>query len=115
MSCHFLKQLEGTTVSIWQEQCNSWSKDPGNVADPEKVCPRTGGWMTEAHLVSPAHIFFFFFGKTVMFLFPFKKFKERFLECLPSFSKIKGELSTGKAREISRFLYLGFNAPSTTS
>lgn len=58
---------------------------------------------------------FFFFGKTVMFLFPFKKFKERFLECLPSFSKIKGELSTGKAREISRFLYLGFNAPSTTS
>lgn len=58
MPCHFLKQLEGTTVSIWQEQCNSWSKDPGNVADPEKVCPRTGSWMTEAHLVSPAHIFF---------------------------------------------------------
>lgn len=64
-------------------------------------------WMKE--YLASTHTFFF------KLYIPFSVKKEQGLAVLIFFSKIKGELSTGKARERIHFPHLGFNASSISS
>ena len=64
--------------------------------------------------LASTHTFFFFFFCKKLYI-PFAVKKEQGFGVLIFSSKIKGELSTGKARERSHFPHLGFKASSILS